>query len=139
MRRTQGLARTPFKRPAPVPLDGARASRKARIINPVSDKMREHREASKPVRDQWLVDHPECEFREAPVPCFGPIHVDEVWPRGQGGPIDDPRNFATACNRHNEWKQQGKGGRAWAIAHGLLVRKGDGARWLAAGGRLAAA
>lgn len=69
-------------------------------------------------------------------PCMGAMTTHEVWPRGRGGPIDDPRNIVGVCQFHNEWLSQTVEGQAFGEVNGLLVRAKDGAAWLAAGGVL---
>lgn len=91
-----------------------------------------------PVRRAWVRAHPRCETKAiggfAVSPCMGDLHVHEIWPRGQGGPTDDPRNFSTQCDYHNGALQQSDL-RDFGLANGLLVRAAEGPRWLAAGGR----
>lgn len=92
-----------------------------------------------PIRRAWLRYERRCQVKVlggfAVPPCFGELHVDEIWTRGGGGPTDDPRNFATMCDFHNGWKQQSPEGREFAYANVLLVRDFEGEAWLKAGGR----
>jgi hypothetical protein len=64
------------------------------------------------------------------------VHVHEIWTRARGGPIDDPRNFATLCDRHTTDVSQDVLTMRWALAHGLLVTRAAGPAWLAAGGTM---
>lgn len=36
-------------------------------------------------------------------PCWGPLDVHEVKPRGRGGSITDPDNCLLVCRRHHDW------------------------------------
>jgi len=92
-----------------------------------------------PVRRAWLRAHPRCEVKSlggfTVPPCSMDVHVHEPWTRGRGGPTDDPRNFATACDWHNTWISQDPTGQAFGYANALLFHAEDGAAWLEAGGR----
>lgn len=102
-----------------------------------SPRTKQARAEAKPIRDLYLEAFPFCEFERAGAPgrCLGGLHVHEAWTRGRGGPIDDPRNFASACDMHNTWVSQTVEGQRFGYRHALLVRRRDGASWLEGGGR----
>ena len=102
----------------------------------MSTKKRAEREAAKPIRDAYRKAHPNCELAGAPNPCFDEIHVHEVFTQARGGPIDDPRNFASACNYHNTAVSQFPMAMIWALDNGFLVKRREGKEWLEAGGRM---
>jgi len=106
-------------------------------MNAVSAGKRDERASAKPVRQAYRRWRPYCEPHRmgAPGKCFGALHVHEPWTRARGGPIDDPRNMATACDFHNTWLSQSAGGIAFGDEHGLLVSAERGPAWLEAGGR----
>lgn len=108
----------------------------------MSDSERERRAAAKPIRDAWLRARPFCEVAHVARvegfdldACFGALHVHEPWSRAAGGPIDDPRNMASACDHHNTAASQDRRVMRWARTVGLLVRRREGPRWLDRGGR----
>lgn len=99
--------------------------------------MAEARASARGVRDLYLRAVPFCEFARLGIgtPCYGGLHVHEPWTRGRGGPIDDVRNMASACDRHNTDVSQDEDAAAFGYAHNLLVRRRHGETWLEGGGR----
>lgn len=101
-------------------------------------RTREARAQARPIRDLYLRAVPYCELAALPgfPPCLGALHVHEPYTRARGGPIDDPRNMATACDYHNEYIGQDARGMAAGLAAGLLIKRARGPEWMAAGGRM---
>lgn len=136
-RRSKPLSRgsTPLKR-AEIARTPTRP-REPRIMRPASAKTARRRADAREVRSLYLAARPYCEIARAGIgtPCFGAIHPHEVWTRGRGGPLDDVRNLASACDRHNTDVSQDADAMAFAYAHDLLVHRRDGAAWLGRGGR----
>lgn len=95
-----------------------------------SAKLRARREP----RLEQLRLYPYCQVRRGPYDCSGPLTCHEPWPRGRGGPIDDPRNMLTVCNEHNRLISQDATMMRWAYEHGALVHAWEGLEWLEAGG-----
>lgn len=125
MNRGQGFTRKPQPRRA----------RKA--INAQSSKREASQARETEIRNAYLRAHPACELTGAPGPCLGAVHVHEPWTRARGGPTDDPRNYASACDFHNTAVSQDVTSMAWAKAAGMLIHAWSGPRWLANGGRMA--
>jgi hypothetical protein len=109
----------------------------ARRIRAVSTKTGDARAAAKPIRDLYLAAYPFCEIAAmlGTGGCFGELHVHEPWGRGAGGPIDDPRNMATACDHHNTAASQDPDMMRRCEEFGLRVKRSRGPAWLAEGGR----
>jgi len=107
-------------------------------VSPVSSARKRLIIRARPIREAWLRFRPACEM-SGHSRCFGARHVHEVWPRGRGGPLDDPRNFATLCDHHNTAASQEPRTMAHALSVGLLVTAAAGPAWLAAGGRFTGA
>lgn len=105
-----------------------------------SKKRRAEVQAETPVRRAYLRAHPRCEVKAlggfTVPPCSMEIHVHEPWTRARGGPTDDPRNFATACDWHNTWLSQDEAGQSFGEANNLLISAAAGPAWLEAGGRM---
>ncbi len=121
--------------PRPVGENRGAFSKRRKALNPVSAKRRRELTEEMPIRRSWLRAFPTCEGRAWPGDCFGPVNVDEIWPRGRGGVTDDVRNFGSLCNFHNDQKMQDLGTAIAASRDGLLVSAAEGPMWLAAGGR----
>ncbi len=125
----------------PTPQAIARAQERQREprsrVSAVSDRTDRERAAAKPIRAAYRRWRPYCEPERlgASGACFGGLSVHEPWTRARGGPIDDPRNMATACMFHNTWISQSAAGIAFGAIHGMLVHAQTGPAWLRAGGR----
>ncbi len=83
-------------------------------------------------RKAWLVGK-SCAFASRGG-CWGPLTCDEPWPRGRGGPTNDPRNRIALCIEHNRLKSQDAETMRWAKANGYLISAAKGPAFLAAGG-----
>ena len=104
-------------------------------LRPFSAKRLDAIAAERDLRQAWLRYRPRCEVPVA-APHYGETHIHEAWTRARGGPTDDPRNFVTACNFHNDWLSQSAGGIAFGKKRGWLVSAAQGPAWLADGGRM---
>lgn len=87
------------------------------------------------VRRTFLARHRECEAKDAPGDCWGPLTVHEVLPRARGGDTGDPRYFAAVCNEHNRRISQDAETMRWAYEHGLLLHAHQRDEFLKNGGR----
>lgn len=129
MREVELVALTP-SHPKPEP----RPKPPRRRVNPVSEQRKAENALRSELRPHWLRRHGVC-AASGQHKCFGGLTIHEPWTRGRGGPVDDPRNWATLCAEANRGVSQSTGWMAWAQREGLLFHARAGREWLEAGGR----
>ncbi len=91
-----------------MPRRGSRLERRA-PLRAMSDKRRSELAARARVRAFVLERDGGCRARSGMPsrlgagPCFGPVDVHEILPRGRGGDWLDATNCIALCRGHHEW------------------------------------